>query len=285
MEAKQVYKQLERDFIKPGFKDDWPEISEKMKKYVTPQFIERDMGLLCDFTDKVEKVYTAVFPEDRIMEKIIKDNVKNAMLFLHHPLKWDSRENEVFLDIKEEYLKEFKKRKISIFVFHVPLDDFSSYSTSYTLASKLGLKVLTTFHKYGTSSSGLICSHGLTSIAQLKERFEKILGHDSKLYPYGDKDIKGKKIAIIAGGGNTLKSIKELIHEEAGILLTGVTRITKSHKPTIVAHEFAKKKKITLIGGTHYSTEKFACIKMCDYFKEMGLDSEFISNKPVMEDM
>lgn len=285
MKAKSLVKQLERDFVKPGFKDDWSEITEEMSNFVTSQFLKRYMGLLCDFTDKVEKVFTAVFPEDNVMQKIIDENIENALLFLHHPMKWDSRKKEVFIPIKTLFLKEFKKRKISIFVFHVPLDNFGPYSTSYKLASNLGLNILTTFHKYQTSSSGVICSNNYKSIEQLKEKFDESIGHESKLYLYGDKNIQDKKIGVIAGGGNTLTSIKELIQEGAEILITGVTRMTESYKPTIETHEFAKENKISILGGTHYSTEKFACQEMCSYFNELGIESEFIPNNPIMEDM
>ena len=36
---------------------------------------------------------------------------------------------------------------------------------------------------------------------------------------------------------------------------------------------------------THYSTEKFACIALCDYFEELGLNCEFIEDNPVLEDI
>jgi hypothetical protein len=51
------------------------------------------------------------------------------------------------------------------------------------------------------------------------------------------------------------------------------------------AHEFAQAKKINILGGTHHSMEKFACIAMCDYFKKLGLSCEFIEDIPVLEDL
>jgi len=39
------------------------------------------------------------------------------------------------------------------------------------------------------------------------------------------------------------------------------------------------------LGGTHYSTEKFACKKMCKYFEEKGLPARFIEGEPVMADL
>ncbi len=50
-------------------------------------------------------------------------------------------------------------------------------------------------------------------------------------------------------------------------------------------HNFEKENKINVLGGTHYSTEKFACQEMCNYFKKQGLPAEFIPEKPVLEDM
>ena len=42
------------------------------------------------------------------------------------------------------------------------------------------------------------------------------------------------------------------------------------------AHKIERENKINLLGGTHYSSEKFACIAMCKYFEKLGLKAEFI---------
>ncbi|MEM0372684.1 MAG: hypothetical protein QXO69_02485 [archaeon] len=34
-----------------------------------------------------------------------------------------------------------------------------------------------------------------------------------------------------------------------------------------------------MIGATHYSTEKFSMIKMTEYFKKLGLKSEFVEDE------
>jgi putative NIF3 family GTP cyclohydrolase 1 type 2 len=51
------------------------------------------------------------------------------------------------------------------------------------------------------------------------------------------------------------------------------------------AHDIARENKINILGGSHYSTEKFACMAMCGYFRKQGLPSEFIEDTPVMEDL
>ena len=50
-------------------------------------------------------------------------------------------------------------------------------------------------------------------------------------------------------------------------------------------HELEKNSRINVIGGTHYSSEKFACIEMCKYFNKLGLEAEFIEDEPCFEDM
>ncbi len=35
-----------------------------------------------------------------------------------------------------------------------------------------------------------------------------------------------------------------------------------------------------MIAATHYSTERFACIAVQDFFKSLGVPSEFIDDEP-----
>ena len=46
-----------------------------------------------------------------------------------------------------------------------------------------------------------------------------------------------------------------------------------------------KEHNINIIGATHYSTEKFACIEMCKYFERLGLPCKYIDDIPVLEDL
>jgi len=155
-----------------------------VEKYICNNFKQRYMGLLCDFTGEINKVYTAVFPSDNVLTKILNDNVSNAMLFLHHP--------------------------------------------------------------------------------------------------NGESKISGGKVAVAAGGGTDTFVINELIENGIDVLITGVTL---NNKYTLSAHELAKENAINLLGGTHYSSEKFACIEMCKYFSGLGLLSAFVEDIPCFDDL
>ncbi|WP_346938844.1 Nif3-like dinuclear metal center hexameric protein [Clostridium sp.] len=282
MRAIELYNHLERDFVFNGLSDDWARFMGEVENYLSMNFKERSMGLVCDFADEINKVYTAVFPTEEIMQKIIDDGIADAMLFLHHPSIWDIRRPKPFYQMDKSLLEKFRQNKISIYNLHVPLDNFSEYSTSKTLADALDIEIEKPFKKYCGSLSGVIGRTKCKTVEELHSKFSKVLGHDTKLYLYGDNHIENGEVAIVVGGGNNKDTIYEMIENNVNVLITG---ISVNNEGYLEVHELEQKNCINVLGGTHYSTEKFACQKMCDYFEKLGLVSSFIEGKPVYEDM
>ena len=66
---------------------------------------------------------------------------------------------------------------------------------------------------------------------------------------------------------------------------TLITGVTLKNNYSIAIHDLEEKNQINIIGGTHYSSEKFACIAMCKYFSKVCLPAEFIEDDPCYEDM
>ena len=110
MKAQELYARLERDFIKPDMSDDWTSYMADINRFLTESFRRRSMGLVCDNTDTITRVYTAVFPEKSIMEKIIADEAHDALLFVHHPAIWDIRKIPVFSQMSPELHEEFRRK-------------------------------------------------------------------------------------------------------------------------------------------------------------------------------
>lgn len=283
MKAEKLYQKLEKDFIKPGLSDDWAVHMDKVKDFLSDNFKKRSMGVVCDFANEINKVYTAVFPTDDVLKRILNNGTENAMLFVHHPSIWDiTKAPEVFQQMNKDLLKKFKARKISIYNLHVPLDNYSEYSTSLTLANSLGIKPTKPFAPYFGALCGLFGKTKLKTTSDLSRKFEEVVSHRVSLYQYGSSHIKNRVVAVIAGGGNDVEMLQNIAKEGVNTFVTGIT-VLNSHSQK--AHDFAKENKINILGGTHYSTEKFACKEMCKYFRKMNLPCEFIEGKPGMGDI
>ena len=285
MKAADLYEQMEKDFVKPDMVEDWycHEMAVNAE-FISENFKRRSMGLLCNFADEITKVYTAVFPSDRVLKKILDDGTTDAMIFLHHPMDWDLSKdvNVAFYQMSGGLLEKLKERRVALFNFHYPLDNYGVYSTSKTLAEAIGVEIEKPFAKLGGAFCGVIGTTECNSLDMIERRLSKAVEHETKLYRYGDEKIIDGRIAICAGGGNQVEVLKELIDEKISVLITG---LTVNNKYSAAAHEFAQEKGISLIGGTHYSSEKFACIAMCSYFEELGLGCEFVADKPCLQDL
>lgn len=282
MDSKNLYFYLEKDFVKAKIIDDWSQEIPSIKKYLTPNYKKRFIGLMCDNTKIVKKVYTAVFLSNDVLNFILNKKENNVLLFVHHPATWNICNKDAFILPDKKLLNKCIKKQISIFNFHAPLDNYSKYSTSVTLAKALGLKIIKKFALHKGAYCGVISECNFKKVKDLQKHFTKILGHKTKLCFYGNPSINSKKIAIVAGGGNDRDILKQVLKQNINTFLTG---ITAKNSYSQEAHQFAKENKINILGGTHYSTEKFACIAMCQYFEKLKIPSEFIEEKPLLEDL
>jgi len=282
MLAKNLYKQLDNDFIKNGLSDDWLQYMPELKPYMCENFINREMGLFCDFTETVNNVFTAVFPSENVLGKIL-NNHENALLFVHHASIWDLRKSPFgFYNIDGSLLEKLKEKRISIYCIHSPLDNFSEYSTGKSLADALEIEIIKPFVDYRGGLCGIIGKTQCKNVHELQKKYAEAVGHETKLYQYGDMDIKDNIVAVCGGGGNDILVVEEVVKNNINTLITGVTL---KNDYSAASHELEQKHRINLIGGTHYSSEKFACIAMCKYFSKLGLSAQFIEDEPCLEDM
>ena len=280
LKAKELIKKLDEDFELNLCNDDWSRMD--YNKYISKNFENCYMGILLDNTRKVKKLFTAVFPSDDVLNKLLELNEKHIMLVIHHPMVWDLTKERVFEDINPELLPKLKASEISIYTMHVPLDKNGKYSTTSNLARVLNIEKEGEFYSYYGVKVGIYGRTDATTPEELNLKLTNAVGHDTKLWKYGSDLIEEQRVALIAGGGNEIDIIQEVMKLGINTHVTGVVALNDYSKNT---HEFEKENRINLIGGTHYSTEKFACIALCEYFENLGLSCEFIEDQPCVADL
>ena len=285
MKAKKLYDTLDRDFKIAKYKDEWGPLLE-FNEFINPDFKERYIGVMLDNSDEIKKVYTSTFPDNIILEEILERNETDVLLFSHHAMGYDSNlEGLPFYNIPVKYLKELKARRISFYVMHIPLDKNGVYSTSVSLARVLQLPVKDEFCEYLGCKVGVICGTDFTKITDFALHVKKLVGHDIKIRQHDDENIKEGRIAIAAGGGCMDFIVREVSELGLNTYLTGITKKILSFEPCMEFHRIIKENKINVVGATHYSTEKYACMAMKDYFAGIGIEAEFIEGIPFMEDL
>ena len=280
MNSKKLFTKLDSDFELEKCYDDWSDMD--FNEFISDNFKKRYMGLLLDNSNKIKQVYTAVFPSDSILNKILELNSRNTLLFTHHPMVWDLTKERAFQDINASLLPKLKAKEISIYTLHVPLDKNGEYSTTVNWAKKLEIDIEGDFYNYRGVKVGIYGRTDAITPEELNLKLTNTVGHNTKLWKYGPDLIEKQRVALIAGGGNEIDIIQEVMELGINTYATGVVALNDYSKNT---HKFEKENRINLIGGTHYSTEKFACIALCEYFENLGLSCEFIEDQPCMADL
>jgi putative NIF3 family GTP cyclohydrolase 1 type 2 len=284
MKAKELYEKIGRDFETDKYKDDWSFV--EFNEFINPVFKERYIGAMLDNTAEIEKVYTSTFPDIEVLDDIFSRNENDILLLSHHAMGYDpTLEGFPFYNIPAGYLKKLKERRISFYVLHIPLDSNGIYSTSVNLAKELKLQITGEFCEYLGCKVGVICETAFTKLTDFASHVENVMGHEIKIWRHGKDIIDRKTVAVAAGGGCIDFVAEELAVLKINTFLTGCTRPILSFEPNMEFHRIAKENKINLVGATHYSTEKFACMAMVKYFTGFGINAEFVEGIPCMEDL
>lgn len=284
MLSKKLFRQLETDFDLITAKDHWSILD--LGDYLNEEYKIKQNGLLLDNTKVINKVYTSVFPEEKVLNHLLKLKQQNLLLFTHHPMIWDPAITGLpFKNIPKKYLPKLEEQKISFYNLHTPLDKNGDFSTSTSLAKVLKIEPKQEFFNYFGVKVGIIGKTFNKKVSSIAKTLQKVVGHQVKVWKYGKDEIKDSRVGLVAGGGNYPKAIEELASQGVNLYITGVSSLNENYQPSIDFHEIAKKLKINVLAGTHYSTEKFACIAMTEYFSKLGINSKFIDGQYYLEDL
>jgi putative NIF3 family GTP cyclohydrolase 1 type 2 len=281
MKTSTLYNRLEDDFDLPHCRDEWSKWMQLTDHY-TANFRQRSMGLMLDNAPEIHRAFTAVFPSARILDRLLQSDARDCLLVLHHAMHWDIRQEPAFTAISPAHLDALRERRISLYVMHTPLDRSGPFSTTNTLATALEIDKTADFFEYFGWPCGVIGTTACRTTGRLARTAAATVGHRVRIWPYGDDLIDGGRVALVAGGGNDPDVYPDLITQGIHTFVTGITARNEHSR---AAHDLARRHRINVIGLTHYSSEKFACIALCEYFARMDLACSFLPDEPVLEDM
>lgn len=266
MRAEIVYKALENQFKPWECTDVFPTI-----------------GLQHHYADEIDTVYTATFADDEVFQKLIELNAKDCMLFTHHPVPQREDILKPPMPIKKEWQELMEKNRINLFSYHIPLDKNGPYSPGNNLAKAMGIVPYGEFYEQNGVKMGVLCNTPYLTVYDAQKALEKALCHKTKLYLQGEEQLYKGRVAIMAGGAKSLDIYEYLEKEGVRLFITGVTSEQASWVEEV--HERAKNSKVSILGGTHCSTEKFAPMAMTEFFKALGLKSYFIEETPKFNEL
>ncbi len=206
----------------------------------------------------------AVFPTDYVLERFLEEGNEGDLLFMHHPLlmecgdpkgKW----GQGFLPIKEKYILQVKKKKLSIYTCHIPMDCHKKLGTNVAIASALKAEIFEREILNEIKNDFLlVCNIDKTNTDELVSTLKGIFE-----VPY--IDFEGKKfneiqrIAIVAGCGDKVDWMKEAERNGVQAYITGEVHChidndygKQRYKEMI---EYASKTSMSLIGVSHSASE------------------------------
>lgn len=241
------------------------------------------LGVQYHNTDHITKVYTSTFASKEAIDQVLARKESDVMLFSHHPVPPRSNENQPYPEIPQYLVQRLREARVSLFSYHIPLDRHNPYAPSYTLALAMGLQSYDTFYTQNGVTMGELCQSYYTDVYELASRMEHVLGHDVRLCGYGDTALENGRVAVMAGCAKNPEVYVSLREQGVNTLITGVTSQDIIWVPAV--HEQAKANCVNILGGTHYSTEKFAPIALVQYFEDLGIPCEFVEESPNMSDL
>lgn len=239
-------------------------------------------GLLADHADVIRRVYTATFSSSEVIRQLQERAATDCLLFTHHPGA-QHPENTPPIYFNETELQYMREHRISHYNLHLPLDQVNPYSPGVSLAKVMGLTPYESFFEEGGSVMGLICTGSFQTCGQVLRKTEALVGHSCRLYSYGEETLSDGRIALIAGGAEGTEIYETLRRAGVRLLLTGVG--SKAADWFAPSHRAAEAAGVSILAAGHYSTESFALMEVCRFFRERGLAAEFLAETPLLLDL
>ncbi len=260
--------------------DDWRRLFDLVypepywREYAEPGYEGRWNGLLVRGADEVERVAACVFPSDRVVGLL----EPGTFLFSEHPI--DYGDEPGFLPLARETFARMRRDGIGFYHVHAPIDQHPEVSPSRLCAAAMGVPVAEEYLPIaeGIGGGAAVIGDSDATLDELAERLAAELGPEvpvTVVRRRAGTDAAGR-VAVVGGGGADREALVESLARGSQSFVTGGVF-------TRWAAEFlalAEERDVGVIDGTHYGTEIPPQRAMVGWFRELGLEAEFVPDGP-----
>jgi putative NIF3 family GTP cyclohydrolase 1 type 2 len=260
--------------------DEWADLFELVypdpywREYAEPDYEGRWNGLLVRGADEVKRVATCVFPSDRVVGLV----EPGTFLFSEHPI--DYGDEPGFLPLARETFDRIRRDRISFYHVHAPIDHHPEVSPSRLCAAAMGVPVEEEYLPIaeGIGGGAAVIGDSDATLDELVERLAAELGPEVPVQVVRRRagTAAAGRVAVVGGGGADREALEESLARGCQTFVTGGVF-------TRWAAEFlalAEERDVAVIDGTHYGTEIPPQRAMVGWFRELGLEAEFIPDGP-----
>ena len=245
-----------------------------------PEFNKRFNGLMLRSGEQVNHIYLASFPTSEIIEKILREEKSDSLLYLHHPIHLDAG-GEGFQPISHGHIQALKEQGTSVYACHAPMDCHTVIGTNASIIQAFEFSDVSLFDEYGNGFEGRIGNIPLSRYSNFVSRVKEMFQVDEPKLG-GVKPETVSRIAVVAGGADDTGIMKEAESLGAEVYLTGewYTRLNSSNPENMKwsdanrkeCHEYVESSNMTFIGVSHAASEYHVMkTQMKNYFQEQGL--------------
>jgi putative NIF3 family GTP cyclohydrolase 1 type 2 len=256
------------------------------QRFARPEFAQGTWnGLMLDSTDKIDRVYLIVFPDQAVLDTVLalelERGAPGALIFAHHPADFEEV-GRGFIGISEAQFEELGEHHISYYCCHAPLDCHPEISTVIALAKALKLRDWQLFSPHHTGMEG---AHGYArglSFGKFAEHLAEVT--DLPYIRYAQIRHNGQPVehvAVIPGGGDNPKHLEEAVALGCDTYVTGHWWLMGDYDYAAQQREAMRALVPTLpmnlLGTSHYASEMVVMRdQMPGWFRNAGIDTRFI---------
>jgi putative NIF3 family GTP cyclohydrolase 1 type 2 len=266
--------------------DDWSGLFDTVypdpywREFVEPTYEGRWNGLMVRGVEEIERAVTCVFPSDAVVAGL----EPGTFLFSEHPL--DFADEPGFLPLSRASFERLKRDRVAFYNVHAPLDMHPEISPSRLCAEGVGLQRLEEYAPIaeGISGGAAIVGDSALTLDGLAEAFRAFLGPEIKVHVLTRPRPQAGRVAVVAGGGADADLLRQSLERGCQTYVTG-NAATNCVVPIVqdsvrAFREVADEHGIALIDAMHYGMEKPPQLAMVEWFRERGLDAEFVPDGP-----